>query len=117
MRRLRWWLFLLRYRIARWRGKVWATGMVRPELLFASRESTCRVDQIHLVRLPGGVWFCTVHSWRSVTYADGCPFCAEESVTYGGARIESTDAPAAPTDYGYFNADKPTCRIWEDPHA
>ena len=79
MRRLRWWLFLLRYRIARWRGKVWATGMVRPEFLFASREGKDRVTII--------------------------------------ARIESTDAPAAPTDYGYFKADQPKCRIWEDPHA
>lgn len=38
MRRLRWWLFLLRYRIARWRGKVWATGMLRPEFIFEYRS-------------------------------------------------------------------------------
>ena len=73
MRRLRWWWFLARYKVARWRGKPWATGMLRPEFIFAYRERERAGD---FVPLPDG---------RG--------------------------------DYGYFNADKPSCRIWEDPHA
>jgi len=73
MRRLRWWLFLLRYRVARWRGKTWATGMLRPEFIFAYKERE-RVGAF--MRMPDG---------RG--------------------------------DYGYFDADHPTCRVWKDPHA
>lgn len=50
MRRLRWWLFLLRYRVARWRGKVWATGMLRPEFIFAYRNRSpfaAELDWLH----------------------------------------------------------------------
>lgn len=37
--RLSWWTFLVRYRIARWRGKSWATGGLRPEWIFAYRRA------------------------------------------------------------------------------
>jgi hypothetical protein len=71
--RLSWWLFLARYRIARWRGKMWATGPMRPELIYAYRERTRAGDFV--------------------------------------------DPPDGRSDYGYFNGNAPTPRVWDDPHA
>lgn len=38
MRRLRWWWFLARYKVARWRGKPWASSGLLPRWQFAVRE-------------------------------------------------------------------------------
>lgn len=51
MRRLRWWLFLVRYRVARWRGKLWATGCLRPEFIFAYRQRDRALDAARFEQL------------------------------------------------------------------